>query len=787
MGKGVTPKAPVALSVVVPAYNEAPNLEALLAEVHAALDPTGLAWELVVVDDGSSDGTPALLARLAAADSHLRVHRMECRSGQTAALVAGLHAARGELIATLDADLQCPPSELPALLAAMGDADLACGIRARRHDPLSRRLASMGSNVARRLIVAPHVRDLACPLRVFRASALRQVEALTPLFDGAHRWLPALFALAGLRVVQRPVEHLPRRAGVSKYTTRGRLVPVARELGRVIALVLRQSRRGRAVAAVALLALTTLLFFHALGSWPLMEPDEGRNAEVAREMLALGSWSVPRFNLLPYLDKPVFLFWLIASAFRVVGVGELGARLPAAVSAVAVVALTFAIARLLVGRRRALLAAGMVATMPIVLVFARLAIFDMPLTALMMAALWCLLRARLEGSAARWLPLAGLLMGLAVLTKGPVGFAVPLLAWFAGRGALPPLRRTGPWPVVVGLGLAVTVVATWLVFVMRQEPAFLRYAVFDETILRFLSPARFHRGGPSYYYVEVLAWALGVWGIVLLAVAPGLVRRWRAGGSDASAIAFTARAAVAIVVLFTVSASKRPQYILPAMVPLAILTAIGVANETARAAAAVRGTGRWAIVFGIIAAAVAFAGLVPHAGDFRAVTPATLTTAGLFLVPWGLVTAIGGRRPAVAILCAALFAPGLGLVLLRPLTGYAEGRSSRALAASILPGVTVVCFEAFPTGLPFYLRRPVLLLSASGRELTSNYILAQAGRLMGQEGLAPLARFKDLMSDGAPPYVLATPWRLARLTRLSPLHLVPVYADRRNVLLRPEG
>ena len=234
----------VALSVVVPAFNEAPNLEWLVAEVRGALDPFGFPWELVVVDDGSADETAALLGRLTATDPRVRSLHLPHRSGQTAALLAGFHAARGPFIATLDADLQCPPSELPALIDLLGEADLVCGIRVRRHDPLSRRLASACSNLVRRLIVAPGVRDLACPLRVFRADALAEVEAMTTLFDGAHRWLPALFALSGLAVVQRPVTHHPRRAGVSKYTTRGRLVPVARELAHVLGLRLRRALGG---------------------------------------------------------------------------------------------------------------------------------------------------------------------------------------------------------------------------------------------------------------------------------------------------------------------------------------------------------------------------------------------------------------------------------------------------------------------------------------------------------------------------------------------------------------
>jgi dolichol-phosphate mannosyltransferase len=238
------------LSVVVPAHNEAPNLEPLLAEVRAALDPPGIAWELIVVDDGSDDDTPPILARLAARDRRVRPLRLDRRSGQTAALAAGFRVARGELLATLDADLQCPPAELPGLLEVLGEADMACGIRARRGDPLTRRLASAVANGLRRAVLAPGIRDLACPLRVIRADALDQVRRLTPLFDGAHRWLPALFALAGLRIVQRPVAHRARTAGVSKYTTRGRLIPIGRETIRMLGITLRRERNRHRSAIV---------------------------------------------------------------------------------------------------------------------------------------------------------------------------------------------------------------------------------------------------------------------------------------------------------------------------------------------------------------------------------------------------------------------------------------------------------------------------------------------------------------------------------------------------------
>src|SRR5262249_832204 len=154
----------------------------------------------------------------------------------------------------------------------------------------------------------------------------------------------------------------------------------------------------------------------------------------------------------------------------------------------------------------------------------------MPFTALVTAALLCFVQARRDGRSERWLPLAGLAMGLATLTKGPVGIAVPSIAWLAAWGALaPPPGRPSPWAILGLVGIIAAVVGPWMVLVTRQEPAFLRYAFVDETVLRFFSSDRFHRGGPLYYYAQVLGWALGAWGIVLVAVAPGLWRRWRAG------------------------------------------------------------------------------------------------------------------------------------------------------------------------------------------------------------------------------------------------------------------
>lgn len=231
-------RAPVAPSatatLVVPAHDEAANLARLVTEVRAVFPTAERLAEIVVVDDGSTDETAAILGALAREEPRLRVCSLPARRGQTAALVAGFALVTTPLIATLDADLQCHPRDLPALLAALGDADMAAGVRRERRDPTTRRVTSTLANGARRLFLAPALEDLACPLRVMRADALAQLAAEGMLFDGAHRWLPALFEIAGFAVVQRPIPHHPRVAGASKYTTRGRVLPIARDLLRVV-------------------------------------------------------------------------------------------------------------------------------------------------------------------------------------------------------------------------------------------------------------------------------------------------------------------------------------------------------------------------------------------------------------------------------------------------------------------------------------------------------------------------------------------------------------------------
>ena len=214
-----TPASRPQLSAVVPAYNEVECVPLLIGELRAALDATSRTWEMVLVDDGSGDGTGDVLAAAAADDARVRVFHLERNAGQSAALAAGLERARGDVVVTLDADLQNDPADIPALLAALERADVVSGVRATRQDTWIRRVSSKVANATRRAALGDSVTDIGCSLKAYR----REVLTGLPMFVGVHRFLPALCAFRGARVVEVNVNHRPRTRGVSKYGMGNRL------------------------------------------------------------------------------------------------------------------------------------------------------------------------------------------------------------------------------------------------------------------------------------------------------------------------------------------------------------------------------------------------------------------------------------------------------------------------------------------------------------------------------------------------------------------------------------
>lgn len=204
------------LSLVIPAYNEQDCVVELLRRVDEALKPMGKPFEVLIVDDGSKDDTPRLLDEGRSKYPWLRVLRMVQNKGQSAAFEAGFAAAQGQIIATIDADLQNDPEELPRLLKLLEEqstVDMISGWRKDRQDTSFRRWQSRNANRIRNWISQDNINDSASSLKVYRAHAVKGLK----LFNGAHRFFPALVKMRGYTVIETPVKHSHRFAGTAKY------------------------------------------------------------------------------------------------------------------------------------------------------------------------------------------------------------------------------------------------------------------------------------------------------------------------------------------------------------------------------------------------------------------------------------------------------------------------------------------------------------------------------------------------------------------------------------------
>ncbi len=208
------------ISVIAPAHNEKDCLPHLVEEIQKALDPTGRSYEIILVEDGSTDDTADVIRELSTQNPKVRglYHAFNC--GQSAALATGFRNARGDIFVTLDADMQNPPFEIPRLLEMMTDSvDAVCGVRTERNDTPLRRNASRIANAYRDKITGVPVRDAGCNFRVMRRKAVEEI----PVFNGMHRFITTVLKLQKQNVLEVEIAHEKRLAGVSKYGIGNRL------------------------------------------------------------------------------------------------------------------------------------------------------------------------------------------------------------------------------------------------------------------------------------------------------------------------------------------------------------------------------------------------------------------------------------------------------------------------------------------------------------------------------------------------------------------------------------
>ena len=214
------------ISFVIPVYNEEDNLPLLFAELTTVAEKLASPFEIIFVNDCSSDRSLEIIRELGGTHPFVRSVSFRENRGQSAALGAGFSAARGEVVITMDADLQNDPADIPLLLEHFGPYDMVNGWRRNRQDSLSKKISSRIGNFVRNRLTGENINDTGCSLKVMRADKLKKIK----MYRGLHRFLPTLMRLEGARVIEVPVNHRHRQFGVSKYTNLRRGVEGVQDL-----------------------------------------------------------------------------------------------------------------------------------------------------------------------------------------------------------------------------------------------------------------------------------------------------------------------------------------------------------------------------------------------------------------------------------------------------------------------------------------------------------------------------------------------------------------------------
>ena len=506
-----------------------------------------------------------------------------------------------------------------------------------------------------------------------------------------------------------------------------------------------------------LLLLASVALGWNLNGYRLLDPDEGRNAEVAREMAESRDYLVPHLDGLPYLDKPIVYFAAAAALMEVFGPSESAARLPAYIATLATVALLVWFARRRWGPAAGWLAGLSYATMVLPLAYARTAIFDSTLTLCTTAGILWLFEDR---PVAAWAAIA-----LGTLTKGPLAMAIPLMILVPhalATGAS--VRRYFAWR---GIAVCAVIALPWFVAVSLRHPDFPQYVFVRETLQRVTTRA-FHRGAPFWYYLPIVPLAAFPW------IAPALARlgRWRATwharrDPEAREPLLLACWVIAPLLFFTLNQSKLPQYVLPLMPAFALAATRNlVLGSTAVGARAYAGL---ATVTGL--ALVAITRWLPAPITLtpaeKAAIPPTAAALGIVVLCSAALVGVGAlaRRPRITILGYAVVVMAIPVLSSRLLSAVGEDRSSAAVASATAVALeragksgAVLGVLAYPPSLPFYLTRPVAVATATGAELTSNYIADNVERFRASAGspLLPVGYWREALARCPVPTVFLT-------------------------------
>jgi 4-amino-4-deoxy-L-arabinose transferase-like glycosyltransferase len=441
------------------------------------------------------------------------------------------------------------------------------------------------------------------------------------------------------------------------------------------------------------------LFFLRLGAPGLMDPDEGRYAEIAREMLLLRDWLIPHLNLVPYLEKPPLVYWLTSASFTAFGFAEWAARLPAALAALAGLYLAYGLGRTLGGERQGLFGALVLATCGGYVILARLLTLDMVFSFFLNLGIALGYLALSRERRRLWLS-AYLALALAVLVKGPVALVLAGLIWglaalLKGRQAILALIRPGSW------ALLAAVVLPWFFLVARRYPQFPRFFLWEHHVERYVDGLAYH-AEPWWYFGPVLLGILLPW-TGLLPWALG-----RRGAINSDDRRFLVLWAWVVLAFFSLSRGKLVTYILPALLPLALLVGDGLAALPSGEAGRRRPPGLrvslliWALLGWLLVALHAWppGALAPLLHEAAFLEPYLLIT----LVLLALIPSVTLVLPNVKVLLAGalLFGALLPLGMERLALKRSPKELGLALRSQWQPGAALVGVNLYSQGLSFY-------------------------------------------------------------------------------------
>ena len=475
---------------------------------------------------------------------------------------------------------------------------------------------------------------------------------------------------------------------------------------------------SRAYASLTL--LSGFLLFYRLGVRGLFEPDEGRYAEIPREMIARADWLTPHLNFVPYFEKPPLVYWMTGGLYHLIGEHELAVRLPSAVFTFMAVLATAYFGRPLLGRAAGWLGAAILATSVLPVWFGRIATLDAVLAGFVTLSIFSFRRALDTPDARKGIRDAWLLSGyvtaaLGTLVKGPVGAALPGLVIGLHLILRGRFREVTRLRLLSGAVIYLAVASPWFILVSRANPGFAEFFFLRETLGRYLTTVH-KRTGSVFFYFPVLLLGFVPWSFLLPRALYDAWRERKAGESDA--VWFLAIWAASVFLFFSFAGSKLPGYVLPLFPPLALLVARTLLSVSPAPAPRVLAHAPWLwisvvlpLVFGIAAVALPWRWIGIHTPGVSGV----MRGVGVGWILFGILAllALRARRPSVclALLAAWVVLPHPFAVRVSELIEgeYSVAPIARASAERLGPEDLLVDYRGYAQGLPFYFRRRVVL------------------------------------------------------------------------------